>query len=472
LAFNKSRLRLYIHSVDDEDLPLIGISKYFYGIAMLTFLVYAATLAIAHTLWEEDDLAHSVMIAAFEDADPFKGEYNLSPTSKLNALQFARYGTVFLWVTCCICGLGGELVFGQFVVRNISDESGKALYHLAQLFFSLALAVALFSHSPFSLPFVVLGLWKVGFPETTGCFLRARRLGIFTSTKHVLEATRHFLNGIGTVLHHTAAAYVVCACVTHLCPVNRITLATCMPIVMQHWFVLVRYHHMYIYGFIELCLEILFEWEIFANLPNINNKSGYDGTIRAGALTMVVAHWCFWAAALVGLIDGDSHEKRNRISFNNIDKAKTGAINKKELLEALNQLLHRDMEDELDEIFDGLDIDGDGLVSRSDFEEALSGALGDELADHDIIEWRKTAQDFRKTANQRLSKRLHAAVLRSPIINRQSRAAPTVEPAAHSQPSNVSSGTRKVSSELFFQESSNATATLPRRALETPPEAI
>ena len=36
----------------------------------------------------------------------------------------------------------------------------------AQLLFSLFLIIAFFSVSPFGYPFLVLGLWKFGFPET------------------------------------------------------------------------------------------------------------------------------------------------------------------------------------------------------------------------------------------------------------------------------------------------------------------
>ena len=44
------------------------------------------------------------------------------------------------------------------------------MWHAAQLMFSLFISVALFATNAFGLPFCVFGLWKMGFPETAGCF--------------------------------------------------------------------------------------------------------------------------------------------------------------------------------------------------------------------------------------------------------------------------------------------------------------
>ena len=67
-----------------------------------------------------------------------------------------------------------ELVLGEHIVKNMggSDHEWTSVaWHAAQLAFSLCLTVALFAHSAIGLPFLVLGLWKVGFPETVCCFL-------------------------------------------------------------------------------------------------------------------------------------------------------------------------------------------------------------------------------------------------------------------------------------------------------------
>ena len=62
-------------------------------------------------------------------------------------------------------------------VAHLGAARGLQVWKAAQLMFSLSISVALFSESPFGLPFAVIGFWKCGFPETTGCFRRAFRIG-------------------------------------------------------------------------------------------------------------------------------------------------------------------------------------------------------------------------------------------------------------------------------------------------------
>jgi hypothetical protein len=58
---------------------------------------------------------------------------------------------------------------GEHLVKNIGGshddhEWTSVAWHAAQLAFSLFLTVALFAHGAIGLPFLVLGLWKMGFP--------------------------------------------------------------------------------------------------------------------------------------------------------------------------------------------------------------------------------------------------------------------------------------------------------------------
>ena len=169
------------------------------------------------------------------------------------------------------------------------------IWKAAQLMFSLSISVALFSQSPFGFPFAVIGFWKCGFPETTGCFRRAFRLG-----KINIESVVAYMNGVGTLIHHTSGAYLIVACATHLTPLDRRTLACSMPLVAQHLVVLFRYWNTAVYGVCELTIEILWEWEIFSNLGDFSIENGYDVTTRGICLTMVFAHWMYWSAALIG----------------------------------------------------------------------------------------------------------------------------------------------------------------------------
>mmetsp|Transcript_38530 Transcript_38530/g.96160 ORF Transcript_38530/g.96160 Transcript_38530/m.96160 type:complete len:107 (+) Transcript_38530:168-488(+) len=94
---------------------------------------------------------------------------------------------------------------GEHLVKNIGGshddhEWTSVAWHAAQLAFSLFLTVALFAHGAIGLPFLVLGLWKMGFPETVCCFLGSYVRG------GTLEGACLFLDGTGFVLHHTTTA--------------------------------------------------------------------------------------------------------------------------------------------------------------------------------------------------------------------------------------------------------------------------
>jgi len=219
-----------------------------------------------------------------------------SLTNMLSGVGFLRYVSIVLWLVCVSTGLLSEVVLGQWLVEHVSESTGDMLWRGAQLLFALFVSVGLFSASAFGLPFAVLGLWKCGFPETIACFQEAF---LEASERRInLAAACAYLNGLGTLLHHSAAAYCIVAVATHLCPLSRPILALSLPLVLQHVVVLLRYRTLALYGLIELLLEIFFETELFAALPELTQTAGYDATIRGCAMTMLLAHWLYWAAAV------------------------------------------------------------------------------------------------------------------------------------------------------------------------------
>ena len=208
-----------------------------------------------------------------------------------------------LWAIVCATGLGLEMVLGEPMVKALvarGDGNGMQLWKGAQLFFSLAISVALFSQSPFGLPWAVAGFWKLGFPETMGCFRRALRIGCASKPKFT-SALAAWLNGIGTLVHHCSGAYLIVSVTTGLCPLDRRILALALPLVGQHLFTLLKYWNVPLYCVGELILEIIFEWEVFANLADASFENGYDSSVRGVALSMIFAHWCYWSAALLGV---------------------------------------------------------------------------------------------------------------------------------------------------------------------------
>jgi len=195
-------------------------------------------------------------------------------------------------MTLCTTGLGMEMVLGEPLVKFLSSTQSQVLWKGAQLAFSLLVFIALFARSFSTLPYAVLGLWKMGFPETAGCFRRS-----FGEGKVDTFSVCAYLNGLGFALHHMSAAYLISACTMSLIPLDRRVIAISGPLICQHLVVLVRYWSVPAYGCCEVILEIVFEWEVFTNISALSSAGGYDITTRGICLSMLVAHWFYWAAA-------------------------------------------------------------------------------------------------------------------------------------------------------------------------------
>ena len=142
-------------------------------------------------------------------------------------------------------------------------------------------------HNYWALPVLVPSLWKFGFPET----LMHLYLGIFNKRAHFtvsykghlvmllgmsLKISSHFpsqdracelCNGFGTLLHHSAATFIISMLVVGVFPPSRYILNPIVILVMQHWVALLKYVSVPLYSAIELILEYYFEWVIFCELP-------------------------------------------------------------------------------------------------------------------------------------------------------------------------------------------------------------
>ena len=51
----------------------------------------------------------------------------------------------------------------------------------------------------------------------------------------------------------------------------------------------------------SLVLEVAFEYEFFAYINGLSPSRGYDVTTRGTMITMLLAHWLYWGAALLGI---------------------------------------------------------------------------------------------------------------------------------------------------------------------------
>ena len=112
-----------------------------------------------------------------------------------------------------------------------------------------------------------------------------------------------YLDGVGTILHHSGTSLIICGLATHLFPLSRQMTAACILPVVQHVFMLVKYSSFTTFCAIQLLLEVVFEWEILANVGQFETQHGYDITRfgRGCALVMLLSHWFYLSAAAANI---------------------------------------------------------------------------------------------------------------------------------------------------------------------------
>jgi len=225
------------------------------------------------------------------------GVTNKIPLSHLSDHEFLFYITFTLWVTMLLTGLGSEVFVWTIFLDGKWDQGKEDKWKIVQFLFPLlgATSVGLANtHNYFAVPMLVVTVWKFGFPETI-LYLHA---AVYDKDRSSLKRITDLLNGIGTVVHHSSAALYIGAVVTNLLPSNRVVLQVAMPLVMQHWFVLMRYSNKVAYTAIEIVLEVWFEWTAITSLE-VLHQAHWTGGIMVGS--MLFAHWMYLISGTVGL---------------------------------------------------------------------------------------------------------------------------------------------------------------------------
>lgn len=227
------------------------------------------------------------------------------PSHVLSDIEFKRYLGSVTWLTVLLSGLGSEVMLGSVYIRKlVASSSGEKdakddlvradfAWKYAQFLFPICATISLggaLHQSFFALPFLVVGLWKFGFPET---FMYVFMFMNTPKRDMSLHTYSDILNGAGTLLHHGAASYLICLMVCGVVPGSRPVVDSILPLVMQHWFILMRYVSTNVYATIELFLEILFEWQVFSNFELYYR---HDFLCRHCAAVMLFAHWLYLAA--------------------------------------------------------------------------------------------------------------------------------------------------------------------------------
>lgn len=83
-------------------------------------------------------------------------------------------------------------------------------------------------------------------------YYRYLYLGLFSTSNSKIRRASDFLNGMGTVIHHGAASFIISMLVVGTIPESRYVLNSSLILVMQHWISLVAYVSVPLYAAIML----------------------------------------------------------------------------------------------------------------------------------------------------------------------------------------------------------------------------
>ena len=269
------------------------------------------------------------------------------PTAELSDAQFGVLVGFTLWITTEIAGLGLEYFVWHHLLQ-IWDDKREALWKFAQFLFPLLVGTTIglaLDRNFLALPFLVVSMWKFGYPET----IMYLYLGLFDKKSARLRRISDFVNGVGTVAHHSAAAFLVCMLLAGVIPPSRYVLNSSLILVVQHWFVLLSYINETAYVVVELALEAWFEWTVISDFYHIRSL---HWTAALGTGIFVFAHWLYLLAAGLDMlvdktsIDADNVHQRGTKAFR---RRSTNVVSQHvrahstlawDALEAMNELEH------------------------------------------------------------------------------------------------------------------------------------
>jgi hypothetical protein len=151
----------------------------------------------------------------------------------------------------------------------------------------LLLTVAIFEHNAIGLICLVLGLWKLGFPDTISSAVCAYSQG------PTMKGLQLFFDSMGTALHHSATSMVIVCLTTGMFPRTQAVLAPCIVPVMQHWLSLMRYNAPNTRTLLIIALELFFQFELLSYLHYFETGHGKlaDCFARGVAVVMIMSHW-------------------------------------------------------------------------------------------------------------------------------------------------------------------------------------
>jgi len=242
----------------------------------------------------------NTLYSMFQMLKPYPLEMELG-SNVLRSEWFMVYFLLVAWLSVVLAGLGSEVVLGELLARlMVESRNGFVAWHFAQLTFSLLLTASFTASDGIGLIFLPIGLWKMGFPETVSSLISFSR----SKRKASLAALAELCNGFGTLLHHFSTSLVITGILLHVFPRDRALTAGCVVPILQHIFVLVKYHLDWLYIAIELGLEIWFQIEVISNVSEFDSLRGLEITNmgRGLALSMLLSHYLYLVAAALKIL--------------------------------------------------------------------------------------------------------------------------------------------------------------------------
>jgi len=263
----------------------------------------------ADTLFRQCDYGPSDFIDVKQEREYKLGVTNKIPLSGLSDQKFLLYITFMLWVTMLLTGLGSEVFVWMIFLEGKWDQDKEDKWKIAQFVFPLLVTTSVglaISHNYLAVPILVVGMWKFGFPETI-LYLHA---AMYDRDRKSFERIIDLLNGIGTVVHHSSSALCVGAGVTNLIPPSRVLFRVALPILMQHWFVLLRDSNKFVYTIIEILLEVWAEWSAITSLELLHEAHWTGGVFIS---SLLFAHWIYFISGTMGLFVANVEENSSEI---------------------------------------------------------------------------------------------------------------------------------------------------------------
>lgn len=162
--------------VQEEETPLLANNQQKLRVVIFTVIAaLAASFGLAGVITWAIARTHAEW-GREEDENPLEDKYRGTPGvlggsvphELLSDMQFRVYVGFIVWVTVLIAGLGLE-IFVWYHFLQIWCRAREGLWRFAQFIFPLLLvtSLGLATHQEFwTLPILVVGLWKFGFPET------------------------------------------------------------------------------------------------------------------------------------------------------------------------------------------------------------------------------------------------------------------------------------------------------------------